>query len=100
MMKWFNTNSIHNLLNLLGWVMGLITSILIATGCTTLPGGNLECSASFLPPVYMVPIMAAIFAVKQIMNMVRDGLSGLVKQQPPVVSIIPTGIVKVVKGTR
>ncbi|MBB5573325.1 MULTISPECIES: hypothetical protein [Rhizobium] len=81
----FNTNALHNILNILITLSALFVAILLATGCTQLGDGTLECSRSFFSPSYTAYIVAALGGLKIVVNITRDGLSGLVKPQPPVV---------------
>ncbi|WP_438752076.1 hypothetical protein [Pararhizobium sp. O133] len=79
-----NSNAVHNILNVIIALLALATAILLATGCTTLAGGDLECSGSFIDPTYTTTVIAALGVFKTVINIARDGLSGLVKKQPPV----------------
>jgi len=79
-----NTNTIHNLLNILISLSALFVAVLLATGCSQFGDGMLECSQSFLDPKITVFVIAVLSAVKVAINIVRDGLSGLVNPQPPV----------------
>lgn len=81
-----NTNLIHNLFNLANVILGALTGGLLATGCTTLANGVLDCSHSWINPVYTGGAIALISVVKIGMNIIRDGLFGLAKPQPPVAS--------------
>ncbi|AGB73749.1 MULTISPECIES: hypothetical protein [Rhizobium] len=80
----FNTNAIHNLPNILIAVLAAVTAFLIATGCTQLTTGLLECSQSWISPTYTAAIVAVLGASKTLINVVRDGFGGLIKPQPPV----------------
>ena len=75
-----NTNLIHNILNIAAFVVGLSSII----GCTALPTGGFDCSASMLGPQWGAYAALAFGGVKLLMNIFRDGLGGLVKVQPPV----------------
>lgn len=79
-----NSNAVHNILNVVIAFLGLVTAILLATGCTTLSGGDLECSKSFIDPTYTTAAIAILSAVKTVINVMRDGVGGLIKKQPPV----------------
>lgn len=94
---WFwNSNTMHNVLNAIGWMLGGLTFIMIKTGCTTtVATGALDCSGSFIPPQYSVLILGAIFALKQAINLVRDGPGGLFKVQPPVADGVITTVTPV-----
>lgn len=80
-----NTNLLHNLINIAMIVIAGVTAILSAMGCTTLPNGELECSAiQFLSPTLAATILTVLGVVKVLINVIRDGITGLVKEQPPV----------------
>lgn len=79
-----NSNLFHNIANILMIVLAAATAALMATGCTTLPTGVLECSKSFIDPQWTVIIIAGLGVLKMVVNLVRDGLAGLTKPQPPV----------------
>lgn len=64
-----NTNALHNLLN--------IAIALVAV--LSLP----EVTA-LLPPEIALVIVGAAATAKTVINVLRDGLTGLVKNQPPV----------------
>lgn len=80
----FNTNAIHNLLNILIAVLAAVTAFLIATGCTTTAAGLLECSQSWISPTYTTVVITILAASKTLINVVRDGFGGLIRPQPPV----------------
>ena len=79
-----NTNALHNLLNILISLSGLLVAILLASGCTQLASGALECSQSSISPKITAYAIAGLAALKVFVNIGRDGLSGLIKPQPPV----------------
>jgi len=80
-----NSNLFHNIANIAMIVIAGVTAVLTAMGCTTLPSGELECSnITFLSPTVATLIITAIGVVKMLVNIVRDGVSGLAKRQPPV----------------
>jgi hypothetical protein len=79
-----NTNLLHNILNVVIALLGGFTAFLLATGCTTLPTGQLECSASWISPTLTSIAVLVLGVAKSIINVVRDGLAGLAKPQPPV----------------
>jgi hypothetical protein len=64
-----NSNVVHNILN----------AALALVAILSLP----EVTA-FLPPEYAVMIAGAVGTAKLIINTLRDGVTGLVKRQPPV----------------
>lgn len=81
-MSWFNTNTIHNVLNV---AIILLVALLIASGCTQdTVSGAIECSKSWIPASITVWLIGTAAALKVAMNLVRDGLTGLTKPQPPV----------------
>jgi hypothetical protein len=79
-----NSNLFHNILNVVIALLAAFTAFLIATGCSALPTGNLECSGSWISPEWTSLAVAALGVLKTLVNIVRDGFSGLAKQQPPV----------------
>lgn len=90
-----NTNAIHNILNVLIAGMGIITTMLVGAGCTQL-ADKLDCTLASVPAwllPWVIGIAGALSAVKVVMNLVRDGFSGLFKQQPPVASEVKTVVV-------
>lgn len=79
-----NTNAVHNILNVVIALLAAATAFLLATGCTTLPTGAIECSQSWISPVYTTAAITALGVLKSLINVVRDGFGGLLKKQPPV----------------
>ncbi|MBM7048380.1 hypothetical protein [Rhizobium lusitanum] len=79
-----NSNLWHNVLTVAMILVAAITAGLSAYGCTTLPTGALDCSASTIPPAWSGGIIAALGVLKMVINVARDGVSGLTKPQPPV----------------
>ncbi|TCL70525.1 hypothetical protein [Rhizobium sp. BK251] len=79
-----NSNLVHNLLNVAIILIAAITAGLSAYGCTTLPNGSFDCTASTIPPEWSGFIIAALGVLKVVINIGRDGLTGLAKPQPPV----------------
>lgn len=65
----FNTNAIHNLLNV---VMALVAGFAAMDWSVIVSQG------------VAVKIVAALAAVKLVINALRDGLAGMMKPQPPV----------------
>lgn len=96
-MKWLNTNTIHNILNLLLGVVGVATTILVALGCSANEvTGAVDCSQApvgegFL--VFLVGAAGVVGMLKTVINLVRDGFGGLFKQQPPVATDVKTIVV-------
>ncbi len=66
-----NTNLLHNILNV----------ILAVVAVMSLPE-----VAAFLPPEVAVMVAGAVGTVKLMINVIRDGIKGLTKPQPPVSS--------------
>lgn len=79
-----NSNLFHNIANVVMVVLAAATAGLVASGCTTLPSGVLECSKSFIDAKWTMIAITGIGALKVVVNIVRDGLGGLFKPQPPV----------------
>lgn len=79
-----NTNLIHNILNVAIAVTSGATAVMLATGCTTLPTGVLECSQSWVKPEAAALVVTGLAVAKTVINVIRDGIAGLVKDQPPV----------------
>lgn len=85
-MGWLNSNLIHNVLNVIIALAGAVLWL----GCDFLPDGSAACAQSFIPPEWAVPIATLSAAIKLIINIQRDKLSGLVKAQPPVADNVVT----------
>jgi hypothetical protein len=79
-----NANAFHNILNIVAALLGLLIAIMLYLGCVQLPSGDLDCSASSIPPSLAGWLLAAFGILKGIVNMGRDGIGGLFKRQPPV----------------
>lgn len=77
-----NLNMIHNIINVLIAALG---ALLIASGCVAAATGALDCTGSWIPPEISVVAITALSVLKVVMNIFRDGLTGLWKVQPPVV---------------
>jgi hypothetical protein len=83
-----NSNMVHNVLNALVVLVGAASFL----GCVETPAG-FDCSASFIGPKWGA-IAAIIFGgLKIVINIGRDGLGGLIKEQPPVASKTTTVVV-------
>jgi hypothetical protein len=69
--------TLHNALNILITLSALLVATILATGCTQLGDGILECSQSFIDPSYTVYVVAALGALKIVVisPATRDGLS-------------------------
>lgn len=86
---------IHNILNVILGVIGVLTPILVGLGCTETANG-IDCTQASVPAwllPWMLGIAGAIGIVKTIMNLVRDGFGGLFKQQPPVATDMKTVVI-------
>lgn len=79
-----NSNLFHNISNIVSLVLAALTAILMASGCVTLPSGSFDCSSSWINPAYTTGAIAILQFLKIIVNIIRDGLGGLIKPQPPV----------------
>jgi hypothetical protein len=79
-----NANMFHNIANVVSLVLAGMTAVLLASGCVQSAAGVFDCSASWINPTYTTVAIAALAAVKLVVNIVRDGLGGLIKVQPPV----------------
>ncbi len=79
-----NSNLFHNIANIASLVLAALTAVLMTSGCITLANGALDCSGSWINPTYTTAAIAALQALKLVVNIVRDGLGGLIKPQPPV----------------
>jgi hypothetical protein len=80
----FNTNTLHNVLNVVMAATAAGTAFLIASGCTTAVTGTIECSQSWINPAYTAGAIAVLGGLKIVVNIARDGFAGLIKPQPPV----------------
>lgn len=65
-----NTNLIHNVIN-------VIIAVIAALSVPEVQ--------QLIPPEYSVMIIGVLSTAKLVINVIRDGLAGLVKKQPPVV---------------
>lgn len=79
-----NSNAVHNIINIATVVLAAATAGLIATGCTELATGALDCSQSFVSPKVTGIAIMALSGAKIAINVVRDGIANLFKPQPPV----------------
>lgn len=79
-----NTNLAHNILNIVIALLGVATAVLVATGCNTIANDGLDCSRSVVSPTYTGIAIAFLGGIKTAINIIRDGLAGLAKPQPPV----------------
>lgn len=79
-----NTNLFHNIANIVMIALAAATAALLATGCTSLTDGTLDCSGSFIDARWTSIAIMVIGVLKVVVNIGRDGLSGLAKPQPPV----------------
>lgn len=79
-----NSNLFHNISNILSLILAGGTAVLMASGCSTLPTGAFDCSGSWINPAYTTGAIALLQSAKLVVNIMRDGLNGLNKPQPPV----------------
>lgn len=79
-----NSNLIHNILNIAIAVTAGYTAFLLATGCVSLPTGTLDCAESWVSPAVTSWSVAGMGILKSLINVFRDGITGLAKRQPPV----------------
>lgn len=82
--NWFNSNTFHNVANVLIVLLSAGEAGLLATGCTTLVNGQIECAHSWINPSIAPMLVLLLGVVKVAVNITRDGIGGLVKTQPPV----------------
>lgn len=75
-----NTNLLHNILNVLMLTVGLATLL----GCTTTALGAIDCSGSWLGAQTGALLTSGFAFIKLAINVLRDGIGGLGKPQPPV----------------
>lgn len=81
-MNFFNFNFLHNVLNVL---IAALAALLVASGCVASATGTLDCSQSWINAEVTAWAIAVIGFMKIAMNVLRDGVFGLFKVQPPVV---------------
>ncbi len=79
-----NTNLFHNIANVASLALAGTTAMLLASGCSQNGDSLFDCSQSWINPTYTTAAVAALQGVKLVVNILRDGFAGLVKQQPPV----------------
>lgn len=79
-----NSNLFHNIANVASLVLAALTAVLTTSGCVAAANGSLDCSGSWINPAYTTAAIAALQAAKIVVNLIRDGLGGLTKPQPPV----------------
>ncbi|CAM5426029.1 hypothetical protein AFEL58S_02428 [Afipia felis] len=79
-----NSNAFHNAANIISLVLAAATAVLLASGCGQSEIGAFDCSGSWINPAYTTLVIAVLQGLKLIVNVIRDGLGGLIKPQPPV----------------
>lgn len=79
-----NSNLFHNIANALNVILAALVAGLISTGCVATATGGLDCANSWIPVAYVGYALVAVNLMKIAVNVVRDGIGGLFKQQPPV----------------
>jgi hypothetical protein len=85
-MSFLNSNLVHNVLN----VAMALNAIVLWAGCSTTVNGVTSCTQAWIPPGIAIILIALGAALKLVINIGRDGLAGLVKQQPPVADAMTT----------
>ncbi|CCD94192.1 conserved exported hypothetical protein [Bradyrhizobium sp. ORS 375] len=79
-----NTNLFHNIANVASLGLAGTTAMLLASGCHQGADGAFDCSTSWINPTYTTAAIATLQVIKLLVNILRDGLDGLVRPQPPV----------------
>lgn len=79
-----NTNLFHNIANVASLALAGVTAMLLASGCRQGADGLFDCTTSWINPTYTTATIAALQVIKLIVNILRDGLDGLARPQPPV----------------
>jgi len=79
-----NTNLFHNIANIASLALAGTTAMLLASGCSQNADSLFECSNSWINPTYTTAAVAGLQGIKIVVNILRDGFDGLLKQQPPV----------------
>jgi hypothetical protein len=79
-----NTNLFHNIANVASLALAGATAMLLASGCSQNVDSLFDCSQSWINPTYTTAAVAGLQGIKLVVNILRDGFAGLVKQQPPV----------------
>ena len=79
-----NTNLFHNIANVASLALAGMTAMLLASGCSQNAVSMFDCSHSWINPTYTTAAVAGLQGIKIVVNILRDGFDGLVKQQPPV----------------
>jgi len=79
-----NTNLFHNIANVTSLALAAVTAVLLASGCSQNADSMFDCSQSWINPAYTTAAIAGLQVIKIIVNILRDGLDGLARPQPPV----------------
>ena len=79
-----NSNLFHNIANVASLALAGATAMLLASGCSQNAVSMFDCSQSWINPTYTTAAVAGLQGIKIVVNILRDGFDGLVKQQPPV----------------
>jgi hypothetical protein len=79
-----NSNAFHNAANIASLVLAGATAMLLASGCTQVSAGTFDCTGSWINPAITTVAIALLQVVKLAVNIVRDGLGGLIRPQPPI----------------
>jgi len=81
-MNFLNLNFLHNLINVLIAALG---ALLLSSGCVASATGAFDCSQSWIDAGITTWIITGLAGLKVVLNVLRDGVFGLWKVQPPVV---------------
>ncbi|WP_036838337.1 hypothetical protein [Pleomorphomonas oryzae] len=81
-----NSNLFHNIANVLTAILAVLVAVLLFTGCTGdfTTQSIVDCSGSSIDAKWLSIAIAVVSALKLGVNVLRDGMSGLTKPQPPV----------------
>ncbi|WP_036792129.1 hypothetical protein [Pleomorphomonas koreensis] len=81
-----NSNLFHNIANVLTAILAVLVAVLLFTGCTGDFTTQLivDCSGSSIDAKWLSIAIGIISALKLGLNVLRDGVGGLTKPQPPV----------------
>lgn len=83
-----NSNLFQTILTAAITICGILTSILLSVGCTTLPTGALDCSASTLGATW-IPYLAIIASALGIVKLIVAAFQG--KLVAPTAVVATTG---------
>lgn len=80
-----NSNLFHNIANIINVALAAMLAGLVATGCIASASGVLDCTGSWIDPTIVGYALLAVNVLKIAVNVIRDGIGGLFKKQPPVI---------------